>query len=99
MNFYLIIPESNVEIEIGGRSEYKTTASIYRIYQQTSNKTRYNVFYLTQYQYPWPRKKLTRKALEEVFHCPMFYKSVEADDINELVMKLNIYSDIYKVVI
>jgi len=100
MNFYIIIPVSS--IEIGGRfTKYKTTgASIYRIYQ-TPSKTGYNVFGPSYFpnRYPWPRKKLTRKALDKYFYLPMFCKSVKANDINELAMELNMHSDIYKVVI
>lgn len=101
MNFYLIIPVSSVEI--GGRfTEYKTTgASIYHIYQRTSNKTGYNVFRPCYFpnRYPWPRKKLTRKTLDKCFYPSMFYKSIEADDIDGLVMEINMHSDIYKIVI
>ena len=100
MNFYLIIPVSSVEI--GGRfTEYKTTgASIYHIYQ-TPSKTGYNIYcpsYISN-RYPWPRKKLTRKTLDKCFYLPMFYKSIKADDIDELVMEINMHSDIYKIVI
>lgn len=100
MNFYLIIPVSSIEIG-GWFTKYKTTgASIYHIYQ-TSSKTWYNV-YRPSYspnRYPWPRKKLTRKTLDKCFSLSMFYKSVEADNIDELVMELNMHSEIYKVVI
>jgi hypothetical protein len=100
MNFYLIIPISS--IEIGGRfTKYKTTgASIYHIYQ-TPSKTGYNVFRPNYFpnRYPWPRKKLTRKTLDKCFYPSMFCKSIEADDIDELVMEINMHSKVYKVVI
>ena len=101
MNFYLIIPVSSVEI--GGLfTKYKTTgASIYHIYQQTPNKTEYNVFCPSSLpnRYPWPRKKLTRKTLAECFHLSLFYKNIKADNIDELVMEINMHSKVYKVVI
>lgn len=96
MNFYLII-----SLEIGGRFT-KTGASIYHVYQQTSNKTGYNVFRPSYFpnRCSWPRKKLTRKTLDKYFHSSMFYTSINADDIDGLVMEINRHSgDIYKVVI
>ena len=100
MNFYLIIPISSVEI--GGQfTKYKTTgASMYHIYQ-TPSKTGYNIYCPSYFpnRYPWPRKKLTRKVLDKCFYLTKFYKSIKADDIDELVMELNMHSDIYKVVI
>ena len=99
MNFYLIIPVSSVEI--GGLfTKYKTTgASIYRIYQIPS-KTGYNVYgpSYSPNRYPWPRKKLTRRTLEKCFYLPMYCRSINANNIDELVMELNMHSDIYKVV-
>ncbi len=101
MNFYLIIPVSS--IELGGRfTKYKTTgAAIYHIYQHTSNKTRYNVFNpsYSPNRHPWPRKKLTRRTLDKCFYLPMYCRSINANNIDELAMELNIHSDIYKVVI
>ena len=101
MNFYLIIPVSSIEID-RAFTEYKTTgASIYHIYQ-TPSKTGYNVYRSSYFlnRYPWPRKKLTRKTLDKYFRCPMlFYKTIRANDIDELARELNRHGKVYKVVI
>jgi hypothetical protein len=89
MNFYLILPsyDVNLDLEAGQLVRTISGATLYHVFPSLDNKS-YNLYVLVEY-INWPKKRISRKFIEIHFKCQMFYKSIPGKTVRELVENMN----------